>query len=182
MIYPYLRTSLAIILGLTPLLSNACNVATGVEEAHGSDQYQLSSSSLSVIDLDSGLMWQRCAVGQSFSAASNSCEGSATTYSDWYSALNALATLNSNNYDGYSNWRIPNVKELWSVVETGCASPAINITSFPNSPTGHFYSSTPTRTTDAEGNGITAGQGLKVPFSFGSSSSLTYLRLVRTYN
>ncbi|MBI3775281.1 MAG: DUF1566 domain-containing protein, partial [Gammaproteobacteria bacterium] len=53
-------------------------------------------------------------------------------------------TLNLNGYAGHSDWRIPLVPELASVVETGCVSPnniRINTTVFPATPSGVFWSS-----------------------------------------
>ena len=161
---------------------NACEVSSDLEEANGYFRYELSDSSLSVIDLGTGLMWQRCSVGQTYNSETGSCDGSGTTYSDWYSALQAVSPINISTFDGYGDWRIPNTKELWSLVETGCTSPSINAIRFPDSPSGYSYSSTPTRSTDIDGNATIAGQGLKVPFAFGTSLNLTYLRLVRNYN
>lgn len=160
----------------------SCAVSSGLEQENDYFQYELSDSQQSVIDLASGLMWQRCVIGQSYNNATGSCDSAGTTYSDWFSALQEVTTINNQTFDGYGDWRMPNTKELWSLVETGCTSPSINATRFPDSPAGFLYSNTPTRTTDIDGNLIPAGEGLKVPFSFGTSINLTYLRLVRTYN
>ncbi len=44
---------------------------------------------------------------------------------------------------GHSDWRLPTKKELESLVETGCANPAINTTLFPNTPSSWNWNSTP---------------------------------------
>lgn len=92
-----------------------------------------------VSDLHTGLMWQRCSVGQS---ASN-CTDSAIPYTwDW--ALQYPQTLNSlGGFAGFSDWRLPNSKELESLVEEACHSPAINLTHFPNTPSSDYLSSSP---------------------------------------
>ena len=88
-----------------------------------------------VTDNCTGLMWRQCSEGQSTSTSSN-CSGSATTYT-WDAALSQC--LNS-SYAGYSDWRLPNVRELPSIVRYGSSSPAIDLTYFPNTPSAHYWS------------------------------------------
>lgn len=75
-----------------------------------------------VKDNDTGLIWQRCSVGQSWDAKSNKCTGDAKNLS-WQQALKAAKALGE-------GWRLPNVKELASLIESSC-KPAINIAVFP---------------------------------------------------
>ncbi len=72
-------------------------------------------------DLHTGLTWQRCAAGQVWNGSG--CAGPAATYT-WEEAL-ALAG---------NGWRLPNVKELQSIVEAQCYGPAINVAVFPDAP------------------------------------------------
>ncbi len=46
------------------------------------------------------------------------CTGGATT-TTWQGALNYVACLNTNNYLGHNDWRLPNINELESVVNAG---------------------------------------------------------------
>ena len=83
-----------------------------------------------------GLMWKRCAEGQTFNGSS--CIGSAST-NTWGASL---STAKNSNFAGYNDWRLPNKQELESVVDDTCHSPAINETVFPNDPQLWAWTST----------------------------------------
>jgi hypothetical protein len=80
-----------------------------------------------------GLTWQRCSVGQTWTGST--CSGTATGYT-WDAAM-----VLKSNFAGKSDWRLPNENELLSLVEYGAYVPAINITLFPNISTNGFWSS-----------------------------------------
>src|SRR4029078_13435924 len=84
---------------------------------------------------NTGLIWKRCAEGQTWSGVT--CTGTSLTY-DWQGALLAAA---SSSHAGYLDWRLPNDKELHSIVETCGYSPAINLSLFPATPPAQFWSS-----------------------------------------
>ncbi|EOW9219497.1 TPA: DUF1566 domain-containing protein [Vibrio cholerae] len=84
-----------------------------------------------------GLIWQRCSLGQSWDGTD--CTGTATAYS-WDEAL-AAATQDA--LAGFSDWRLPNKNELASIVEYRCRKPAINHQQFPNTPSAWYWSSSP---------------------------------------
>lgn len=79
-------------------------------------------------------MWKRCAEGQTWSGAT--CTGSASTV-NWADALKSTVSATT---VGYSDWRLPNLKELQSIVEDKCYAPAINTSIFPNTPASLFWS------------------------------------------
>ncbi len=87
-----------------------------------------------VIHTKTGLMWKRCAEEQEWNGAT--CTGNAG-YFNWEEAL-AVAT--SSTFAGYADWRVPNIKELQSIVESCGYSPAINQEIFPATPVDHFLS------------------------------------------
>ena len=84
-----------------------------------------------------GLMWKRCSEGLS----GNDCAIGTITRHSWQEALQLVKTINSNGgFAGYTDWRLPNVKELASIVERKCVSPAINTTIFPATADGYYWS------------------------------------------
>lgn len=92
-----------------------------------------------VVDGRSGLMWDQCAWGQS---GLNCASGSGGLYS-WNQALAIPATANLSVYKGYADWRLPNVKELLSLVEVCRINPSINDIVFPATPPSYFWSGSP---------------------------------------
>ena len=149
-------------------LAQTC--VAGVQASNPTSVYVIDSVNGTVTDSRTGLMWDRCARG--FSGVG--CATGATSTVTWQAALDAAATIGS--YKGFSDWRLPNVKELLSLVEECRTSPAINEFVFPNTPVLLFYSDSPSAG-DATGAWY---QG----FNFGASgtatrSSLHPVRLVR---
>lgn len=90
-----------------------------------------------VSDTATGLMWKRCAEGQSGS----SCAGAPSSFS-WQDAL-LLQSGNQESFAGFNDWRLPNVKELLSLVEVRCFDPAINLAVFQNASSSIFWSNSP---------------------------------------
>jgi hypothetical protein len=73
-----------------------------------------------------GLMWKQCAEGLS----GESCTGSATELT-W---AEALVQAKNANFASHTDWRLPNIKELESIVESCGYEPSINETLFPATP------------------------------------------------
>ena len=96
-------------------------------------RYELLNSGSEVKDKQTGLVWQRCSLSQIWDGAS--CTGSASQM-NWPSALQTAANLGS-------GWRVPNIKELDSLVELACYGPSINKAIFPNVPNSRYWSSSP---------------------------------------
>ena len=114
----------------------ACNSA--ITRIAPDSRYELLNSNTEVKDKQTGLIWQRCSLGQAWSGSS--CTGNAATY-NWANALQTAKNMGG-------GWRVPNIKELDSLIELACYNPSINDTYFPNTITtdddgGVYWSSTP---------------------------------------
>jgi len=81
-----------------------------------------------ISDNKTGLMWLK--------DANNYNSGGKQT---WEAALSGCESF---SYAGYSDWRLPNRRELMSIVDYGEQSPAINTTYFLNTQSRHYWTST----------------------------------------
>lgn len=87
-----------------------------------------------------------------------------------------IDTLNSAGFGGYSDWRIPTLKELVTLEDYSAYYPTINTALFPNTVSSHYWSST----TDAQ----YSGNAWRVHFYNGDNfinnkSDSLYVRAVR---
>jgi len=87
--------------------------------------------------LPSNLIYMQCAIGQTYD--NGECLGMASLHT-WQEALQLSVGY---EFNGSTNWRLPNLKELAMTVERACVRPAVNETSFPNTPADDFWTSTP---------------------------------------
>jgi len=127
------RFAMALLLGwafVAPLAAQTCN--SKMPESTPASRFTVHGDG-TVSDQQTGLMWKQCAEGQSGAG----CTGTAATYT-WQAALDLAA---ASGFAGYTDWRLPNIKELSSIVERKCYDPAINLGIFPNTPSGWFWSS-----------------------------------------
>ncbi|MBS4096736.1 MAG: DUF1566 domain-containing protein [Sulfuricella sp.] len=100
-----------------------------------------------VTDSVTGLMWDKCTWGQTNNADCSG--GSVVNWNTWAQALARAATANGSAYKGHGDWRLPNIKELESLLKIDAtSSPTIDTTAFPNTPSSssYFWSSTPSFT------------------------------------
>lgn len=110
------------------------------------------------LDKKTGLIWKRCLEGYAWTGGT--CTGGASL-ANWQSALQHAA---ASTFAGNSNWRLPNVKELASIAEFGCVDPQVNLTIFPNMPTMHLWSGTPS-VQDSQ-NAWSGGSGFQNHYDF----------------
>src|SRR5437879_5351345 len=107
----------------------------GVVQAGGALRYQNNGDG-TITDLNTGLMWEqkiRDAVGAEGLHDVNlklPWDSATTTIWDWLEEVN---TEGGTGLAGYNDWRIPNVKELQSIVDYGTFSPSVDV-AFNNGP------------------------------------------------
>jgi Protein of unknown function (DUF1566) len=133
-----------------------------VQPSNPSAVYAVNESNGTVTDTRTGLIWDRCVLGRS----GPNCAGGSEQMFTWTNGLATAAAANSNNYKGYADWRMPDIKELKSLVEHCRFSPAINEFVFPSSPQLVVWSSSP----------IHAGSGSAWSVDFGDGSVNDYAR------
>ncbi|HUD41985.1 MAG TPA: DUF1566 domain-containing protein [Dokdonella sp.] len=130
-----------------------------------------------VLDRRTGLVWDRCSLGQTFiEEAEGRCEGE-TWKGDWQAAFLEVRARNAEGHLGHRDWRLPNLKELASLRERRCAMPILDARIFPDPDIEVHWSSTTNQNdpSGAFGMNFEFGHQLGLPKSFDSAR----LRLVR---
>ena len=126
-----------------------------------------------VTDIETGLQWMRCSLGQTWDGSG--CTGNAEFYT-WDAAMSSVDELNrSGGSAGYRDWRMPIVEELNSLVY--CSSgdpgvfpfarkrdhsfckgdfqhPTIDVEAFPNTEPSFFWSASPHNRRSANAWGV----------------------------
>jgi len=71
-------------------------------------------------------------------------DGSSGTPGDGTDTLDCITALNNANFSGYSDWRLPTIKELSTIIDSSIAypGPTINTDYFPNTQSYDYWSST----------------------------------------
>lgn len=159
-----LRLFLCMALLAPGLVHAACTLPLGKP-----DGIYLDNGNGTVTDTKTGLMWLKCTVGLTGSTCASGTP-SAYTWKD------ALAIAEASGAAGYGDWRLPNAKELASLVDLACSSPAINSSFFPASESGSYWTSSPSNQS--------ADSAVSVDFATGAMSgslkdTVMSMRLVR---
>lgn len=96
-----------------------------------------------VLDTVTELIWERCNLSQVWSTTTEACQ-SFTQTRTWRDSLVAIQNYNSNQFAlGLpDNWRMPNIKELSSIINLSCVNYALDGEVFPSAETV-YWSSTP---------------------------------------
>ncbi|MDD5309740.1 MAG: DUF1566 domain-containing protein [Deltaproteobacteria bacterium] len=106
-------------------------------DAHSGDDFQIAGTMIqpTVVDTVTGLTWRRCREGQSWNGVS--CTGSASDLS-YTTAQSACASA----YGGHSDWRVPDLTEILSLIDFSSDEPFVDLTTFPGwTRTGKLWSS-----------------------------------------
>jgi hypothetical protein len=155
--------TLATLLIFVPLSSAVAQNCNNKISSTSPAQRFLDNQDGSITDRRTGLQWSQCSLGQTWDNGACQDEAQALPY-----AVVALVAE--------PGWRLPTVKELSSLVELRCSSPAINHKTFPTTATGVYWTSTRFINSD--------GQFWQVHFLHGEAvpekaDSAAYVRWVR---
>ena len=135
-------TKIILVFGLfivaLPVMAQQVCMPDSVLSTAPTDQYQQKNDG-TVIDDKNSLMWKRCLEGKT----GQKCEAGELTLLNWGEALLWLGSNLNNGFAGYKDWRLPNIRELNTLAEMQCQSPAINTGVFTNAPVSHVWSSSP---------------------------------------
>lgn len=138
--------------------------------ARPSGVYQADSDG-SIEDKSTGLVWQPCLVGQTWTGTS--CTGSASLFV--FGATGAAAS--GDRFAGHSDWRVPTMVELLTLFDATRSKPALNTAVFKSAVTGNLWSGTV--------NAGDATEGWYLSLDYGDAHTVTGsvyqfpLRLVR---
>lgn len=94
-----------------------------------------------ITDRGTGLMWKKCSEGQSGA----DCSGGSIITTSW---AEGLSICEADTTAGFTDWRLPNINELFSLVAMVTIDPSIDTTFFPNTIADFYWSSTTFTHTD----------------------------------
>jgi len=124
--------------------------------------YNLVGASSVTVDNRTGLMWE----------STGSCNGAGQKWAD------ALTCCENSTFAGQTDWRLPNVRELMSIVDYSMpAAPFINQTAFPNTQSSFYWSSTTYVLSTASAMYVSFASSLDV--SYYTKTFSLYVRCVR---
>ncbi|MBA5249060.1 MAG: DUF1566 domain-containing protein [Gammaproteobacteria bacterium] len=131
-IIPQLITATTLMISLT---INAQTCSPNIKDNWQNNRYTDKGDG-TILDKSTDLIWKKCAEGLS----GNDCATGVAITANWQQALQQA---NNSTFAGKSDWRLPNIKELSSLVRRNCYNPTINEALFPNTAANYFWSSSP---------------------------------------
>lgn len=117
---------ISLILFCAPLAADNCG---------DSERFDINDNG-TVTDIDAGLTWMRCSLGQHWDG--NTCQGRPWSLS-WPEARRRVDQLNR---DRQQTWRLPRLNELATLVDRHCRLPRLDSHLFPNTPVARYWSAT----------------------------------------
>lgn len=125
---------------ITSNLAQACDYNANILPTAPAERFILNADGTAVDKL-TGLMWSRCTLGMQWDEKEQQC---IDADDNWFSWDEAIRDAEQSEYASYNDWRVPNIKELASIVESACSRPALNTEVFNNiHPSAQFHSATP---------------------------------------
>jgi len=161
--------SIALFMAPIPVIAEVCNLEH-INSTSPSEQF-LDNRDGTITDIKTGFMWMKCTYGQEYS--NGTCYGQPIDIASWSEALHII---DSQPIYGYTDFRLPNIKELGTIVERQCVRPSINQEVFPHTPSASYYSSTPYE----DGNDNYRGINFQTGEDFSPEiATFRYVRLMR---
>jgi hypothetical protein len=124
-----------------------------------------------VADQITGLLWQGCSAGRS----GDSCALGMDSQGEW---KDALAYCLASDWGGYHDWRLPNIRELWSI-ERDVEPLRTDSDAFPKTPMMLFWSSTTGATDGGNAYMVTFSSAVGGGRDAGLKASTACVRCVR---
>jgi hypothetical protein len=128
-----------------------------------------------ITDNETGLMWMKCALGQS----DEDCSMGSARAMNWKQALESVQAANTASLLGDNDWRLPSTSELGTLVEKACISPAINTVVFPSTlyrSASYYWSASPNA---VDNNNTWVVYFMEGGESLSNKANNGYVRLVR---
>ncbi|WP_131667684.1 DUF1566 domain-containing protein [Psychrobacter pygoscelis] len=113
-----LLTTMALLVSLNSAYAQECNDNT--RKTVPDSRFENINNG-TVKDKQTGLIWQQCSIGQTL--LNGQCNGEARDLT-WKQALTEAKAYGE-------GWRLPNIKELNSILEQSCTDPMLNFKHFP---------------------------------------------------
>ena len=142
-----------------------------VSGATAPPQWTASADGQEAMDARSKLVWRRCVEGMNWNGST--CTGTAGSFT-WAEATARARAATTKD----AAWRLPDVKELSSLVDDGRVNPSIDAARFPATPTLWFWTSTSDANDGAYAWFVNFGTGYTGHHGFRSDRHA--LRLVRS--
>jgi hypothetical protein len=163
---------------LTLLFSSSTNVFSeqsaldNIDDQWEDDRY-IDHENGTVTDTNTALMWKQCAEGLS---GSDCLKGTAKRFT-YKAAIEQAGIPVNKTFAGHTGWRLPNIKELLSLVAYNRNTPVINRVLFPNTPADSgSWSSSPHPPRNRSSWVVTFGDGYD---GISNRAQSKYVRLVR---
>lgn len=165
-----ITVSIVLALGLSfSVAAQQCFDEVGVVD--NEDRFVVNTDG-TVSDTQTGLMWQRCNYGQVYNSGTALCDGQAQPI-NWQASLKGALNDTTANY---TDWQVPNIKELASIVDHRCSEPSINSDIFLSTKSQNYWSNTSGVNNMNSAWVYQFASGLN---SLHAKTSSVYLRLVR---
>lgn len=125
-----IKVTFLIFLGSNYIYAQSCS--STIKSLGGANRF-IDNGNGTITDVLTLNVWDSCSVGQTFT--NGQCNGAPLNFDSWRDALVYSESVNGK--------RLPNIKELGSIVDRSCVEPSIDIQIFPDTPLAVYWTNTP---------------------------------------